>query len=103
MLTEKQQPVEPQTAAILTESFVACEEDRPVPLKIDLSKPLTLLDTDAELLSSFERLCNALRFFGRKSLSSRHKSLIFVPKFEFPCKAVADRFTIRVISLTAEL
>jgi hypothetical protein len=34
--------------------FIACEEDRPVPVKTRFSKPLTLLDPDAEILSSFE-------------------------------------------------
>ena len=34
--------------------FIACEEDRPVPVKMQFNKPLTLLDPDAEILASFE-------------------------------------------------
>jgi hypothetical protein len=50
---------EPQGAAYgkvsaLVEPFVACEEDRPVPVNMHFTKPLTLLDPDADLLSSFE-------------------------------------------------
>jgi hypothetical protein len=36
------------------DSFIACEEDRPVPVKMHLSKPFTPLDPDADFLSSFE-------------------------------------------------
>lgn len=34
--------------------FVACEEDRPVLVKMCFKKPLTPLDPDAEMLASFE-------------------------------------------------
>jgi hypothetical protein len=34
--------------------FVACEEDRPVPVKMQFNEPLTLLDPDADILASFE-------------------------------------------------
>ena len=36
------------------EVFVACEEDRTIPVKTPLHKPLTLLDPDAEILATFE-------------------------------------------------
>jgi len=42
-------PLDPADTA-----FVACEEDRLVPIKMGQQKPLTLLDPDAELLASFE-------------------------------------------------
>lgn len=34
--------------------FIACEEDIPIPVKMDLAEPLTLLDPDAEVLAAFE-------------------------------------------------
>jgi hypothetical protein len=43
--TEAPAPVDP---------FVACEEDRPVPVKTRFRKPLTPLDPDAEILASFK-------------------------------------------------
>jgi hypothetical protein len=38
----------------IADPFVACEEDRPVPISIDLSEPLTFIDPDADLLAPFE-------------------------------------------------
>lgn len=37
-----------------SDPFIACEEDRTVAVKVDVSKPLTFLDPDADLLASFE-------------------------------------------------
>jgi hypothetical protein len=36
------------------DAFIACEEDRPIPVKVRLRKPLTLLDPDADILASFK-------------------------------------------------
>lgn len=43
-----------EDASAPADLFIACEEDRPVPVKMQLHKPLTLLDPDAEILASFE-------------------------------------------------
>jgi hypothetical protein len=43
-----------EDASAPADLFIACEEDRPVPVKMQFNKPLTLLDPDAEILASFE-------------------------------------------------
>jgi hypothetical protein len=45
---------EDKQAIACSDRFVACEEDRPVPIRMPLSKPMKLLDPDAEILASFE-------------------------------------------------
>jgi hypothetical protein len=55
-----QQGAELRSIAVETEAlipgdpFVACEEDRPVPVKTRFRKPLTLLNPDSEVLASFK-------------------------------------------------
>jgi hypothetical protein len=55
-----QQGAELRSIAIETEvlvpvdPFVACAEDRPVPVKTRFRKPLTPLDPDGEILASFK-------------------------------------------------
>lgn len=51
---DEPQPAGKRTNPPSEQVFVACEEDRLVPITVDLGKPLTLLDPDADLLSSFE-------------------------------------------------
>jgi hypothetical protein len=56
--TEEQEDQVPaavcEDASTRADLFIACEEDRPVPVKIQFNKPLTLLDPDLEILASFE-------------------------------------------------
>jgi len=56
--TEERQGATPSNECAVTsmpsDLFTAWEEDRPVPVKLQFKKPLTLIDPDAEILASFE-------------------------------------------------
>jgi hypothetical protein len=45
---------DPQDIPMQADSFVACEEDRPVPIQVKFKKLAPLLDPDAEIMASFK-------------------------------------------------